>query len=363
MKKVRKHFVKKQVILLLCGCLFIGCIGITGCTAVEAGENDTKIVLTTGFEKNEVFRIEKYSCMLPEVMVYLTNTQNQYEKIYGKEIWDTVYEGVTMEENIKDTVLARIAKVKAMNLLAVEKQIELDNEEQEKAKNAAKEYYNTLNDTEKELLDIDEQLICAMYNEYALAQKVYEHLIADINPEISDDEARTITVQSILIKTYTLNENGEKVPYSDTAKQQAYKKALEVQRRAASGEDFTSLIVEYNEDVSSTYSFGKGNQESAFEEASFNLGTDEISGVVETIEGYYIIKCISTFDRDETDRNKIKIVEQRRKEVFNQEYSDFVEELTKNINSKLWEKITFIENEHVTTNSFFEIYQKYFEIE
>ena len=38
-----------------------------------------------------------------------------------------------------------------------------------------------------------------------------EHLIADINPEISDDEARTITVQHILIKTYSLNEDGEKV--------------------------------------------------------------------------------------------------------------------------------------------------------
>ena len=61
------------------------------------------------------------------------------------------------------------------------------------------------------------------------------------------------------------------------------------------------------------------------EEAAFNLGTDEISGIVETEHGYHIIKCISTFDRDETDRNKIKIVEQRRKEVFNEEYSGFVD--------------------------------------
>ena len=41
-----------------------------------------------------------------------------------------------------------------------------------------------------------------------LADKVYRQIISDINPEISDDEARTITVQHILIKTVTENADG-----------------------------------------------------------------------------------------------------------------------------------------------------------
>lgn len=69
------------------------------------------------------------------------------------------------------------------------------------------------------------------------------------------------------------------------------------------------------------------------------MGTDEISNVVETVYGYHIIKCISTFDRDETDRNKVKIVEQRRKEVFEEQYSAFVEGLTRNMNTKLWHRL------------------------
>lgn len=97
-----------------------------------------------------------------------------------------------------------------------------------------------------------------------------------------------------------------------------------------------------------------------FEEAAFNLGTDEISGIVETEHGYHIIKCISTFDRDETDRNKIKIVEQRRKEVFNEEYSGFVDGLARSLNEDLWEKVGFIENDEVTTSSFFSVYQQVF---
>ena len=42
-------------------------------------------------------------------MVYLTNSQNQYESVYGPEIWKANAEGVTLEQNIKDTALARIA--------------------------------------------------------------------------------------------------------------------------------------------------------------------------------------------------------------------------------------------------------------
>lgn len=218
-------------------------LSFAGCGQKKASDS-TRVVLTTGFAKNEVFCIEKSSCTLAEIMVYMTNTKNQYEEAYGEEIWKASYNGETLESNIKDTVLARIARIKALNLLAQEHDITLSEEEIEKAKMAAQTYFSSLNDKERELLAVNEPLIQAMYKEYALAEKVYEYLIADINPEISDDEARTITVQHILIKTYSLNENGEQVPYSEQAKREAYQKAAEALRRAQEGETFTSLIAE-----------------------------------------------------------------------------------------------------------------------
>ena len=92
------------------------------------------------------------------------------------------------------------------------------------------------------------------------------------------------------------------------------------------------------------------------EKAAFNLGTGEISEVVETEEGYHIIKCISTFDKEETDSNKIKIVDKRKKEVFGQEYDAFVETLTRKLNEELWESIGFIHDENVVTADFWEIF-------
>ena len=195
----------------------------------------------------------------------------------------------------------------------------------------------------------------------AMADKVYQLIIQDINPEISDDEARKITVQQIFFATASTDMDGNLKPYSESSIQSAYEKACEVRDLAVDGEhDFTELASKYSDDSEITYSFGKGEAESAYEEAAFNLATDEVSQVVKCERGYYIIKCINTLDREETDANKLKIVEERKREVFGQEYDSFVNTLVRQLNDKLWDEITLIMDEQVTTDNFFDVYAKYF---
>ncbi len=350
-----KHAWKRAAAVLMILCL-AGLASACG----NKDENGTKVVLTTGFSKDEIFRIETISCKLPEIMVYLTNSQNQYEGVFGSSIWDADIEGTSLEQNVKDTALARIAQIKTMNLLAGQHGVELSEQEMEQVAEAAGTYYNSLNDKEKELMGVTEETISTLYSEYALANKVYSYIIKDINPEISDDEARTITVQHILIKTYALDGTGAKIEYTQTAKDDAYAKAQEALKLAQEGTDFEELIEKYSEDNKGTYSFGKGDMEKSFEDAAFNLETGEISSIVETEYGYHIIKCISTFNREETDANKVKIVEERKTEVFGQEYDTFVGTLTRNLNESLWNSVTFIHDPEVKTSSFFDIYGQYF---
>lgn len=348
---------KKGMVGILLAFLMLGSV-LTGC---GKDTENVKVVLTTGFGKDEIFRIEDVSCTKEEIMVYLTNIQNRYEKVYGKEILDTEIDGVTLEENVKETAIANMAQIKAMTLLAKKHNVSLAEDELNLVKEAAEEYFSSLNETEIVQMGVKEDTIVSLYSEFALANKLYHYLIKDINPEISDDEARTITVEHILIKTYNLDEDGNRVEYSDYAKQQAREKAMEVLKLAESGKGFHVLADQYSDDKTLTYSFGKGEMEPGFEEAAFNLGNDEISGLVETQYGYHIIKCISTFNREVTDENKKKIVEERKEEVFGEEYDSFVSSLTRNLNKELWETITFIRDDRVQTSNFFEIYNNYFD--
>ena len=76
-KKKMRRFDRRLLRWVLCGMLLFS---FCGC---GKGEVQTKVVLTTGFNKDEIFRIETMSCTLPEAMVYLTNTQDQYVSVYG----------------------------------------------------------------------------------------------------------------------------------------------------------------------------------------------------------------------------------------------------------------------------------------
>ncbi len=339
---------------MICGILFIGMMILTACgndeTITDSGEDVTQIVLTTGFEKDEVFRIGKNSCNTTEYMVYLTNMQNHYEAVYGKEIWRVSGNGITMEERVKENVAERIAQVKVMNLLAEEYQVVLTPEEENLILQAAKEYYASLNPTEIAALNITEDVVAQLYKEYLISHKVYAYIIRDINPEISDDEARSVTVDWILFRSP--EENAEVEISAKTVLQQLQ-----------SGTDFYEMASQYSDDPTVSHSFGKGTVDPIVENCAFNLAEGEISEVIKGADGYYIIRCVSTLDREETDLNKEKIITSRKREAFNEVYGTFAKEQIKQMNDALWNDISMMHDEQITTRSFFDVYDKYFEQE
>ena len=311
-------------------------------SALAGCGKNTKVVLTAGLKKNEVFRISSASCVLPEVMVYLTNMQNQYESVYGSQIWNASDGQLSLEQEEREQVLTQLARIKVMNLLAQKKEVTLDDKEKERAAAAGREYFISLNSAEVTALNVTQDLITKMYEEYALAEKVYQTIVENVNPEVSDDEARTITVDMIRV--------------SDSAKaSQVLGKAKE------EGVDFETLAQAESEDQTVMQSFGKGEVSEELEKAAFNLGKDEISDVVESDGSYYILKCISTFDEAQTKANKEKIVKQRQSEAFDTEYTAFEQTLVRQLNEELWNSVTMIHQDDVKTSSFFEVYQMYFQ--
>lgn len=328
---------------------------LTGCD-----KNKTKIVFTTGFDEDVVFKIEDISCTKPEIMIYLVNTENIYDEVFGEKIWKVPYENGDVESRYKETILARISQIKAMNLYAKEIGVSLNEEEEKNIDLAANKYFSSLINEEKQLFNVSEDLLYNMYAEFAIANKVYEEVTKGVNPEISDDEARTVTIRSILIKTYTIDENGNKIQYSQKMKEDAMKRAYEISARIKAGEEFEILEADYNEDEKSSYSFSRGVMPKVIEDAAFNIDEGEVSDVIESEYGYHIIKVISNFDEEQTDINKQAIVEKRKEEAFVETYDNYIETLTSSINMDLWNSISYERIEGVNTTSFFDVYDEYF---
>ncbi len=315
------------------------------------------VVVTGGFAEGEVFRINTLSCEANEMNIYLTNMANAYEQTFGEQIWTTSAGDTTIEEAFKETVLAKVTRIKVLNLMAKSEKASLSGEEKRTLKKAAKAYMKTLSKKEKTELGANEDLVYKMYSEYALAEKVYNSIVDEVQLDISDDDARSVTVEEIFIKTYHEDNHGKLTDYSESAKAEARERALQIREDAVTGADFESLCAVCNEGDESNHTYRRGEMPESYEKAVFDLEEGEISNVITTEDGYYIVKCISTYERKATNENKEAIINEAKRKAFEEKYNEFLPNIIANLNDKEWDGIKIIHDPEVKTDSFFDIYK------
>lgn len=357
--KTRKAAYRKKILQLMI-CLLEIMVLVFSTIGCQSNKSKTDIVFTTGLSSKELFKIGNDRCKISEAKILLLTMQRQYEKLFGKDNWNQQFSNGTIGDYVKQQVVTQLSQIKSMNLMAAKNQITLSSEEKEKALAAAKEYNAAVSDAQRKELGINEDEVISLFQQYALANKLYHELIKAVNTEISDDEARIIQVQQILFKTYKEDENGNQIKMTEEERNALNEKAYQVWERVRAGEDFGTLAAEFTDDSTIQYTIGRGEMPDNFEEAAFNLKSNEVSQIIETDYGLHIIKCISNYQQSETDANKKVIYEQRCSELFNQKYDAFMEDVSLEFNQKAWSKVEFVNSEKAIDVDFYEIYNKYF---
>lgn len=320
-----------MVLVLLC---MVGLL--SGCTI-----NGTRIVFKEPkVNKPEyIFQVNEATCSAAMTRLFMANYRNLYGKIEGINLWKNEEEAGLLEEYVKEITLSELSRMFCMNQLATKKQLSLNEKELSLVQKAAKEYYNSLSKQDVETLGVTEESVKEAYCLYAVARHLYSLMTAGIDEEVSDDEARVIHVMQIVIKE------------EETA--------LLVQEKLLNGEDFSAVASTYNqaEEIERTVAREEFPQE--VENIAFNLDNGAISEMIPTEENFYFVKCINKLDEDLTDKNKENIRDKRRREMFEQEYQMFVENSTFILNEENWNNVRVTDLESVTTDSFFDIYEKY----
>lgn len=293
-----------------------------------------RIAIMGSLGSQDVFRIGDKYCDLTEAKVYLANYQNIYGKSYGIDLWERKFKERELKEYIKEVSLSEMTRVACMDLLAEDQGIALTKEEKQAVKEAAGEYYRSLGEAELSYTGASEADIVSMYEDYALAHKVYRSLTVGVNEEVSDDEARIMEAMQIYVKKK--------------------KEVREVKAKLAAGEDFAAVASNYNQKAETELVFGRGTLPEEVEKAAFDLDNGEVSECVEAEDGFYFIKCINKFNEELTDANKSNIVETREKAAFDDVYEEFVGGLTSKLNEGVWEDVTLVTDGSITTDCFFD---------
>lgn len=315
----------------------IGMASVVMLSGCQIGNTD--IVVSKSLNSRQAFQIGSKTCSMTEAKVYLANYQNIYGSAYGINLWEGDYGDNSLEEYVKDITISELSQVICMDLLAEEREITLSDKEEEQIAEAAKAYYETLNEDEISYMGVTESDLVNYYEHYALAQKLYNSLTDGVNDEVSDDEARVMEAMQIYVTDET--------------------KANEVAKKLEAGEDFASVANNYNQAASIEITIARDDMPEEVEDEAFRLDDNEISGMITTENGYYFIKCLNKYNEELTDANKINIVQKREKEAFDDIYEAFIEEQSSTLNIEAWESLEIDTEGNITTNRFFEFYDTY----
>lgn len=327
-----KNIKKRAAVFLFTVLLCAGCL--TGCGG------RVRVVFTAGLSGKQIFKIGSEECTLPEAMVYLTTFYSRYADAYGPEMWDYDFGGgVSLENNVKEIVLSKLTQIKIMNLMAEEKGISLTAEEKKKTAAAAQEYCRQIDGKLRSEEGITEKLAAQVFEEYATANKVYETITESGDMEISDDEARTVTVQILSVPTEA--------------------DASAVLKRVKAGADFETAALHSGGGKAELKSYARGETDKELEEMLFSLDTGEIGVAVENSGSCMIAKCISTMDYEATQANKLVLAKKRKSEAFSDAYRDIELNTPMQFRKKLWEKVSMKEDIHRTRADFFAVYKQY----
>ena len=338
----------RQVLL---SCLFLVLL-LSGC-------GDKQVVLTTGFGKDEILRVEELGCRQNELLVYIRNLRGRYEEAFGSGIWEAAAEDVSLEKSLRQTAMARLSKIKLMNLMAGDYQVHLSAAEKKQAAEAASLYYNSLSEAEIEALGgISESGLTRMFEEYALAQRLYEKLTEGVDTEVSDDEARIITLRRIVLYARREADDGSSI---EMPEEQRNALAEELRARIEEGGDFDKLAYDYSQAEEISISLAKGEADPAIEECCFSLAEGELSPVINTDEGTYLFLCVSTCDRAQTEERKLILAKQRQRDAFEELYQEYIKGREYYLNSELLEQTGDAGALIPASANFFTIYEQCFQ--
>ena len=332
---MRKY--KKLIFILLAGLML--------CTLTACGGKDEMDMEGNVKELAEgvLMVVGNESVTYEEAFAYVYMLKQQYEPAMGENIWDfQVEEGIDFESYAKDQIVDLIMQVKIICQQGEKLEIHLTEDEIWEAKNMAVRFMETVSEEDAAEYRLTEELMAGIYEDHILAEKVYEIVTNEVDTNISDAEARQMTIQYLMVMTEGTDINGNKVEMNEEEKKQAKKEAKALYKKAKELTTNFYAFAEANTDAPEVeITFGKNNMPKDFGDAAMSLKTDQMSKLITGNNGYYIIYCVNDYDEDATMAKKEAIIAERKDELFRQKYLEWSERIKLVISTAVWDAMEF----------------------
>ena len=284
----------------------------TGCSFNSKTPVIGKIV---GLGSSEMFKIDKEVCSKQEYMLVLMDTAGTYKADFGGKVdWNAkVSDNQTLQSYVMQKVKEDITVQYTLASMAKERNISLSTDESSMIKTKA--------------------------------DKVYDALAAEADAKISDEEARVMKIQYIRMNT-------------DNTKEDKIKSTLKTVTDLVKGgyQTFAREAKQYSEDNVFEKTLKKNEATKTYEKSAFNLSNSEISSIIQDGKDYYLVYCVNSYLKTETEKNKEEIIKNAQQTYFNDKYSKYLKDIDVDFNDDQAKKIKLSTDENVKAVNLMTVY-------
>lgn len=391
-----KNLKAKAVCVMLSASM--AAMGLTGCGSDNV--DGTKTAVTVN---DESITLGQANFMLRYQQATMYNYYSKMYSMYGMQMPSEMYDkegddGKTTGETFKEQSLDTIEKELLMRQHAEEYGISLTDEEKQQAKEAAQAFADKNGDDVMKKLHATVEDIQDALELYVIQTRIYDPIIADVDTEVSDEEAKQTSISYITVSTAGTekDDDGKTIDLTDeekAAKKEIAQRFLDLLKESEdpATASFTDLRKELNDQLnaentadstdsadasdtsasdassastssssasdsssevsyltSSETSFGTGSEkddddtcslgDKVAEEAAKLKDGEYYDGVIEGDDAYYVIRVDKAFDEDKTESRRQTIISNRKSDKYNDTLDGWVKESDIKVASN-WKKL------------------------
>lgn len=297
-----------------------------------------------------------------EISMGVANFMAQYQaaqtdlyflSYYGEDMWNSDSgDGTTMTDSVKDSVMENIRECYLMDAHAADYQIELAEEEKTAITQAASKFLADNSAEAVNKMGATQEIVEEMLRLNKIQSKMRAAIQEEIDTNVSDEECAQKTFSYVRFDKTTASDTATDDTTADSAEagkdnketaEQFLENAGDDMEQAAKDKEYTIQTCSYgagdlNEDDNTT------SMDIEVLKAADKLKEGKLSDtVIETNNGYYVIRMDSTDDKEAAKTKKESILTQRRNDKYSETVESYKESSDWKINENEWKKVNFDE--------------------
>lgn len=329
------RFTKKLVGFLLATSLTCGML--VGCTSGTPEIDTEAVVLTANGEEVTLGFADFYARYEQSYM------ESYYMVYYGDEMWEAEEDGLTYEEEYKDSILTTVSQLIITRQYAVELGLSLTEEETAAIQEVAEELYNDNTEEQRAYASLTVENVVEMLELYIMEEKCRLEVVKGIDTEVTEEESTQKAATYVLFELVTEDEDGNDVAMTDD---ELATLVLAMEDLLALSEESGDLYATAEEwgytPVAFTFNVDSTDYDADICAALDVLSEGEFTDIIESESYYSIAQLTSEYDEEATATAVEEILSERETELYTEVLSAYIAEAEVTTDEEAWATVDFI---------------------